>query len=69
MARGAALERAQLFAACPLQPPFARELQEMVVPELATLVCWMQPLTLLFRGLARWVKRQLWAQAREQVRR
>ena len=41
----------------------------MVVPELATLVCRMQPLTQLFRGLASWVKRQLWAHSMQQVRR
>ena len=41
----------------------------MVVPKLPTLVCRMQPLTQLFRGLASWVKRQLWAQAMQQVRR
>ena len=40
----------------------------MVVPKLPTLVCRMEPLTQLFRGLARWMQRQLRAQAMQQVR-
>ena len=40
----------------------------MAVPELVILVYRLQPLTQLFRGLARWMQRQLRAQAMQQVR-